>query len=235
MCSISKAELRCVYAHTCFLSKCRMGHSMTSVNFLNVCCSPGPTSLYAHFFLQSGNTTLFSQSTRTGQGPKFFPGTQIPGFSPASVWPSSTCNWHLQYMLATLRSGDTGAIQYLQADRCELQESWCLSYEMQGKQSLKFPLASLFCKIHLGYKCHLHFLPQRGMYWTTPTRFSSVAIPTSMGDYSILAELPLSAACLGPDSTQLTPSAADLLALRPHGLSWVLWWLKQHGAGLLWD
>lgn len=99
--------------------------------------------------------------------------------------------------------------------------SWCLSYEMQGKQSQKFPPASSFSKIHLGYECNIYFLPQWSIALTTPVRFSSVAISTSTGDYCILAELLLSTICPWPDSTQLAPSTADLPHLGQHSLSWV--------------
>lgn len=63
-------------------------------------------------------------------------------------------------MPAILRSGDTGAMRHLQADRCGLPRSWRLSYEMQGKQSQKFPPPSPFSKIYLGYERHIHLLPQ---------------------------------------------------------------------------
>lgn len=49
---------------------------------------------------------------------------------------------------------------YRQADRCGRPRSWCLSCEMQGKQSQKFLPPSSLSKIHLDYEGHIYFLPQ---------------------------------------------------------------------------
>lgn len=117
-------------------------------------------------------------------------------------------------------------MRHQQADRCGLPRSWCLSYEMQGKQSQKFPPPSPFSKIHLGYERHIHLFPQGSPALAHTCRISLMATPTAIGDYFILAELPLSTTGLWPGSTQLVPSTADSRLPEPHGLPWVLWWLS---------
>ena len=75
---------------------------------------------------------------------------------------------------------------YLRADRCGRPRSWCLSCEMQGKQSQKFPPPSSLSKIHLDYEGHICFLPQGSTGLAHTCRFSSVATPAATGDYFLL-------------------------------------------------